>query len=279
MQKPADTMQIGTPLPVPVHVGTMGWGYTDWSGVFYPAEAASRDYIALYAGVFDAVEIDSTFYGTPRETQVKHWAKVTPTHFLFCPKVPRLITHDMRLVKVGEPLAEFVRVMRLLGPKRGPMLLQMPPDFTRSEIDSLRAFLPTLHDLSDPTARFAIEFRHRSMIGPDVSELLAEHKVSLAATDYAPMPKHFEITADFVYLRLIGRHGAFTQHRETQADRATDLQRWASILRENASHFSAAYVFCNNDYEGYSPATGNRFKALLGLPITERPQAIQGSLF
>ncbi len=264
---------------MPVRVGTMGWSYADWSGVFYPASASSRDYIALYARAFDAVEIDSTFYAAPRETQVKHWRKVTPENFLFCPKVPRLITHDLRLVNVTEPLAEFVRVMGQLGPKRGPMLLQMPPDFTRDEIGALQAFLPTLHTLGDASARFAIEFRHRSLIGPDVSALLAEHHVALACADYAYMPRRFEVTADFVYLRLIGRHGAFAQHRERQADRLPDLQRWADLLRQNQDRFTAAYVFCNDDYEGHSPATCNRFKALLGLPVTETPPETQGSLF
>jgi uncharacterized protein YecE (DUF72 family) len=269
----------GTPRANPIRVGTMGWGYVDWSGVFYPTETPSRDYIALYARSFDTVEIDSTFYATPKEAQVKHWGNLTPESFLFCPKVPRQITHDLRLVNAQEPLAEFVRVLGLLGPKRGPMLLQMPPDFTRHELDALQAFLPTLRELNDPTARFAIEFRHRSLIGSDVSALLSEHGVALANADYAPMPRRFEITADFVYLRLIGRHGAYLQHRESQADRTPDMKRWAAALRENQSRLSAAFVFCNNDYEGYSPVTANRFKALVGLPVCQPPSDAQGCLF
>lgn len=265
--------------PLPIRVGTMGWGYADWSGPFYPAEAASRDYIAFYAQTFDTVEIDSTFYGTPRETQVKQWAKVTPDGFLFCPKVPRAITHEMRLLDVTEPLAEFVRVMGLLGAKRGPMLLQMPPDFTRAEFANLQIFLPTLRAIADPDARFAIEFRHRSLIGEDVSDLLHEYNVALANADYAPMPKRFELTSDFVYLRLIGRHGAFPQHRELQADRTLDLQRWATALRTNTDRYQQAFVLINNDYEGYSPATANKVKALLDLPVRENPPPVQGSLF
>src|SRR5258708_3756498 len=102
-----------TTLP-PIRVGTMGWGYADWSGVFYPAATPSRDYIALYARAFDAVEIDSTFYGTPRESQVKNWARATPDDFVFCPKVPRLITHELRLIGAEEELKRFVEVMGTL---------------------------------------------------------------------------------------------------------------------------------------------------------------------
>lgn len=259
----------------------MGWGYEDWSGVFYPQGTDSRQYITLYAQMYRTVEIDSTFYGTPREAQVKGWAQATSADFVFCPKVPRLITHELRLVDAQEPLAEFVRVMGLLGTKRGPMLLQFPPDFTRTELPSLQRFLPVLDDIreSDGAAQFAVEFRHRSLIGSDVSSLLQSHNVALATADYAPMPRRFELTADFVYLRLIGRHGAYEHHRFSQSDRTPDLTRWANVLRENASKFSTAYVFCNNDYEGYSPLTADRMLTLLGQSVPAPPAPVQGSLF
>ena len=222
------------------------------------------------------------FYGTPRESQAKAWAQAAPDDFRFCPKVPRLVTHELRLVDAQEPLAEFVRVMGLLGRKRGPMLLQFPPDFTRQELPALERFLPVLDDIRewDAAARFAVEFRHRSLIGPDVSALLQKsHNVALAAVDYAPMPRRFELTADFVYLRLIGRHGAYPHHRASQADRTPDLARWANVLRENASRFASAFIFCNNDYEGYSPLTADRMLDLLGQSVPAAPAPVQGSLF
>lgn len=196
-------------MEIPIYVGTMGWSYADWNGIFYPNETAARDAIALYARAFQAVEIDSTFYGTPREATVKHWKTSTPNSFVFCPKVPRAITHDAGLIDVLEPLREFTRTMRLLGAKLGPMLLQMPPDFTRAELPALRDLLPVLAELQDPAVRFAMEFRHRSLLGEDVSELLRQHNVALVSADYAPMPKRFDPTADFAYLRLIGGTALF----------------------------------------------------------------------
>ena len=267
------------PLTIPVHVGTMGWSYADWNGPFYPAAGPGKQAVALYARAFDVVEIDSTFYGTPRETTVRQWVEATPPHFLFCPKVPRLITHDAGLRKVGPPLEEFVATMALLGEKRGPMLLQMPPSFTRDQLRDLTAFLPLLSQLSDKTARFAIEFRHPSLIGTDVGDLLAEHGVALVAADYPGMPKRFELTADFTYLRLIGRHGAFDHHREIQADLSANIARWTGALRANQSHLKNAYIFCNNDYEGYGPATVNKVRQNLGLTAVEKPAETQGSLF
>lgn len=271
-------------MQTPIHVGTMSWSNEDWAGgVFYPQGAASRDYIRLYAQTFDTVEIDSTFYGTPRETQALAWAQAVPDGFTFCPKVPRVITRDMRLRDVSEPLSHFVRVMGLLGPKRGPMLLQMPPDFTRQELDNLREFLPALTALlkeqNDDTARFAIEFRHRSLLTPDVSRLLADHNVALALNDYSGMPRRFELTTDWTYLRLIGRHGDYPRHDRPYGDRTPHMQTWADALRAHAPKLQSVYVQCNNDYEGYSPATANKLLQMLGLPTRANPAPAQGSLF
>ena len=277
--KTQDKKAPSEPLKIPAYVGTMGWSYADWNGPFYPAASPGKQAIALYARAFEAVEIDSTFYGTPRETTVRQWADTTPPHFLFCPKVPRLITHDAGLRKVGPPLQEFVATMALLREKRGPMLLQMPPSFTRDQLHDLQNFLPLLNQLSDKTSRFAIEFRHPSLIGTDVGDLLAEYGVALAATDYPGMPKRLELTADFVYMRLIGKHGAYDHHRSLQADRTADIARWTDALRANQSHLHAAYIFCNNDYEGYGPATVNKVRQNLGLAPIDKPPETQGSLF
>jgi uncharacterized protein YecE (DUF72 family) len=263
----------------PIHVGTMGWGYSDWSGVFYPAKTASKDYISLYSRSFDTVEIDSTFYGAPRESQVRQWRAQTPDNFVFCPKAPRQLTHDLRLVDAADMLGEFVRIMGLLGPKRGPMLLQMPPDFTRAEIGALEAFLPTLATLGDDTARFAIEFRHRSWLGADITELLQNYNVALAAVDYVIMPRRYELTTDFVYLRLIGRHGQYPKNDRLYGDRMADMQRWAEALLRSRQKYKAAYVLINNEYEGYGPETAVRMRRLLGLPDTELPREPQGTLF
>ncbi|MCW3097679.1 MAG: hypothetical protein JWL77_3297 [Chthonomonadaceae bacterium] len=267
------------PLTIPVHVGTMGWSYADWNGPFYPVAGPGKQAITLYARACDVVEIDSTFYGTPRETTVRQWVDATPPHFLFCPKVPRLITHDAGLRNVGAPLEDFVATMALLREKRGPMLIQMPPSFTRHQLPELRNFLPLLIQLSDKTARFAIEFRDRSLVGTDVADLLAEHGVALVAADYPAMPKRLELTTDFVYMRLIGKHGAFDHHRELQADRSDAIARWTGALRANQSHLQAAYIFCNNDYEGYGPGTVNKVRQNLGLSPIEKPPETQGSLF
>ena len=97
------------------------------------------------------------------------------------------------------PLGEFAHVMAGLGAKRGPMLLQMPPSFTHEQVGALRDLLPALPAACDAAARFAIEFRHRSLLTTDVFELLKEHRVAHVASDYTSMPRRFVPTTDFVF--------------------------------------------------------------------------------
>ncbi len=79
------------------YLGTVGFSYKDWDGVFYPTGTSPRNYLPRYSKIFGAVELDSTFYGTPPEDRVRQWATITPAEFKFCVKTPRQITHDMRL--------------------------------------------------------------------------------------------------------------------------------------------------------------------------------------
>ena len=89
---------------VPAYIGTIGWGYSDWNGVFYPDSVPMKQALPHYARTFNSVEIDSSFYGTPKVATVQNWAKSVPDNFIFCPKTPRLITHDLGLIDAEEPL-------------------------------------------------------------------------------------------------------------------------------------------------------------------------------
>ncbi len=266
-------------LEIPVGVGTMGWSNKDWNGVFYPEGADSKDWLSLYARAFDTVEIDSTFYGTPRETTVQNWVRATPDNFVFCSKVPKLITHDLGLRDALEPLGVFVSTMAAMGEKRGPMLFQMPPSFTYDDVPARQTLLPTLRELGDEAARFAIEFRHASLLASDVFELLKAHNIAVVAADYTGMPRRFAPTADFAYLRLIGKHGAFEKHRAVVEDKSGTVRRWADALLRHQSRFRAAWIFCNNDYEGFSPATCRSVQDALGIPTRQPAAEMQGKLF
>lgn len=252
------------------YIGTMGFGYKPWQGSFYPEKLPKAQQLPYYAGVFNALEMDSTFYGTPRVEAVQRWRALTPEGFQFCPKAPREITHDLRLAAPApDLLATFVETMRLLGDKLGPIVLQFAPDFPVAEFDNLAAFLARLPQ----DARYAVELRHRSWWGDATADLFRAHGVCWIAADYIYLPKEIRRTADFLYLRLLGRHGQFATKTHEVVDKSDDLRAWRAKI-DAVSQPEAprdVYAFFNDDFAGHAPATANRFKALLGIEVEEGP--------
>ena len=257
------------------HIGTMGFSYKQWVGPFFPAGLPARQHLSYYAERLNALEMDSTFYGTPSVSTVTRWAQVTPADFKICPKVPRIITHEKRLQDVAQETSEFLERMRLLGPKLGPILLQFPPDFSISETSALIKFLPLLpNDL-----RFAVEFRHRSWDKPETAILLQNHRLCWASVDYTYMPRRVVLTTDFVYLRFLGPRGRFPNKDREMIDRSTDLETWWQHLQPKIDEVGAAYSFFNDDFCGFAPVACNRFKEIIGLEPGEIRPLQQGRLF
>src|ERR1700747_3655178 len=79
-------------------LGTSAFTANGWQGSFYPPGMNSRDFLSYYATQFPTVEVDSTFYGCPSPNTVNNWSARTPEDFLFCVKIPQIITHDKPLV-------------------------------------------------------------------------------------------------------------------------------------------------------------------------------------
>jgi uncharacterized protein YecE (DUF72 family) len=245
------------------HLGTMGFSYRDWNGAFYPAGMPAQEYLAHYAQYFNAVELDSTFYGTPRPETVERWESSTPADFRFCAKTPREITHELRLVEAEDQMASFVDTMRLLGEKLGVILIQLAPDFTFSQIHTLAHFLRQLPQ----DVRFAVEFRHPSWHATATGQLLQNHRMSWASADYIHLPQRIYVTTDFIYVRWIGRHGRYEVRDRERVDLTPRLEAWWEDIRSRLEGVSALYGFFNNDYAGFAPATCNRFKEIVGLPV------------
>lgn len=260
-----------------MRLGTQGWSYSDWVGAFYPPETKPAGYLPFYSQVFDCVELDTTFYATPRPDLVRSWAANTPDDFRFTAKLPQIITHGKHLANCAGELDGFVAAMRLLGPKLGALLIQCPPDLHYEELPALQAFLPLLPgDVS-----FAIEFRHRSWLRDDVVDLLRQYNVAWCVIDLYYMPRLPYITADFSYMRWLGDRRQISQFDHIQIDRSEQMARWAGVMQELARSTQRIYGFYNNHYAGHSPASVNQMKALLGLPaINPSDQWIrQASLF
>lgn len=237
-----------------LRIGTSGWAYDHWrDGVFYPPEVKRGRELAHYCTLFDCVEINSSFYHTPRETTLQRWRDETPQGFLFAYKASRSITHNRKLLDVGEVVEFVLGRARILAPKLGPVLWQFSPRF-KLNLDRLADFLKLLPD----DMRHAFEFRHESWFCDEVYRLLGRHGACLVWADTPDYPLVKKLTADWVYVRL---HG----HERLYASRYTrsQLRTWARQLAPHLQAGRDVYVFFDNDAHGYAPANALELKAMM----------------
>ncbi len=229
-----------------VHVGTSGYSYPAWRGAFYPARFSPARMLPYYAERFRTVELTATFYRAPTVQAVDGWARGTPPGFVFALKVPRWITHFTRLRDPAEPLAAFLDTLAGLGPKRGPLLLQLPPNFRKdvTRLDGCLALLP-------PSVRVAVEFRHASWLDDEVYRALRARNAALCVADTADGTTPVVPTADFGYLRL--RDRAYGRKA---------LARWAAIAAR--AEWRDAFVYFKHEETGTGPALAAKLIGLLG---------------
>ena len=266
---------MGRSILVNWYLGTVGFGYKDWDGVFYPAGTPSRSYLYHYSTIFNSVEIDSTFYGTPPVDRVRRWAQAVPVGFKFCVKTPRQITHESRLEEADQVMLNFLESVRAFGEKLGAILIQFPPSLTIDRLDRVRGFLEALPSDLD----YAAEFRHVSWYCDETADMLQTENVCWVSSEYLSLPKEINRTADFLYIRWLGRHGQFKHKNQERLERRSELASWQQLLQEHLSSTRTIYGFFNNDYSGHSPSTCNRFKQMIGLPIVTPQLPQQGKLF
>ncbi len=268
-----------------VLIATQGWNYAMWVGPFYPRGTQPADFLPIYARAFRGVEVDSTFYAIPDARAIRAWRERTPSDFTFALKMPKEITHERRLADANDLLNEFLDRARELGPKLGPILLQMGPDFAPNELPALEAFVPQLpRDM-----RFAVEVRQNAWTRPDVLRsllsLLTEQNIALALSDarWIPREKMLELaerpTADFLYVRWMGPDREITDYSKLQFDRSAEIRAWADVLKRVA-HTRDVYGFFNNHFAGHSPANAREMQELLGQrPVDPATLGAQRSLF
>ena len=272
---PASEPKVERPYSLPgILLGTSAFTANGWEGSFYPLGMKSRDFLSYYATQFPTVEVDSTFYGCPSANTVSNWAARTPEDFLFCVKVPQIITHEKMLADCDSELEEFVKTMDILGPKLGPMVFQFP-SFNKWKFPKQGSFLavlvPFLKKLP-ADRKFVIEIRNKNWLDAKFADVLREHNIALALTDTSFVPRPWEmkekfdlVTADFAYVRWLGdRHGIEKQTMtwdKTVVDRTSDLENWVDLLKAmvNNKKIRKLFAFANNHYAGHGPGTVKLF--------------------
>jgi uncharacterized protein YecE (DUF72 family) len=112
-----------------------------------------------------------------------------------------------------------------------------------------------------------------------VEELLKQHGVGWVANDYEDLPVEIHKTTDFLYIRWIARHNVIPHPGYEVLDRSERLRSWLELIQANLDGIHTVFGFFDNDYAGHAPATCNRLKAMIGLPVTSSSAEEQGRLF
>jgi uncharacterized protein YecE (DUF72 family) len=233
------------------HLGTSGWSYPGWRGLFYPPDLPSQEWLEFYARHFRTVEINMTFYRLPKANLLKTWLERTPPHFLFTLKANRRITHVKKLRDVKNEVRYFYILADSLGDRLGCILFQLPPSLAR-DVALLEEFFSVL----DPAYRNVVEFRHESWFEDEVFDLLRSRNVIFCVASSSKVPRRVVETSETAYFRF---HGLTGEHRYEYSDE--ELREWAAEIGKIEA--KDCYVYFNNDYRAHAVANGRRLAALL----------------
>jgi uncharacterized protein YecE (DUF72 family) len=225
--------------PGSLRIGTSGYHYGHWRGVFYPKDLPKNEWFSHYAGRFDTVEINNTFYRLPETTTFAAWQRQAPKGFCYALKFSRYGSHIMRLKQPRETINKFLRRANRLGVFLGPILVQLPPNW-KADPDRLAAFLKA----APKEKRWAVEFRDPRWLCDEVFAILKERGSALCIHD---MIDHHPqvVTAGWVYLRFHGdRYSGCYSHRF--------LTTRAAEIRQYLTEGLDVFAYFNNDAQGYA---------------------------
>jgi uncharacterized protein YecE (DUF72 family) len=234
-----------TKTTAPILVGTSGFAYKEWKGIFYPPDLPAKKYLSFYAEQFRTTEINNTFYRMPTAKLCEGWYAEVPNDFSFTLKVSQRITHFKRLKNVDDEMNFFLQSAAGLKEKLGPLLIQLPPNF-KKDTGVLEDFLVRFA----PKGRLAFEFRHEFWFADDVYDVLRKHSTTLGVVEKEEgegpdTPR--EVTGSFVYMRL--RKGEYSK------DEMLDWAKWISS--------QTVPVYCYLKHDDSAPVLAKELLAAL----------------
>ena len=239
-----------------INIGTSGWHYQHWKGPFYPKDLPEAKMLEYYSNYFSTAEINNSFYKLPETETLEQWRKSVPDKFVYSVKASRYITHLKKLKDTGEAVLSFLARIKILRPKLGPVLFQLPPrwHFNLERLQEFAMLLPAEY-------RYTFEFRDSSWFNDRASEALVAINAAFCIYDLEGEESSHTVTADFVYVRLHGPDGAYSGNY----DNAT-LSRWASACLSWLKQGKEVYLYFDNDQAGYAVKNALELKALLEQP-------------
>ena len=237
-----------------IYVGTSGWTYPHWEKTFFPEHLSAPERLHYYAQHFSTVEINTTFYGTPRRSTVRHWREGLPKTFRFAVKGSRYITHNKKLLAPRKSSVKLFRALEPIGDITLAILFQLPPKWKFNPA-RLRAFLKKMPG----DYRYAFEFRNPTWLCEEACDILREHRAALCIYDLRGFLSPKELTTDFTYVRL---HGPQAEAYRGSYPKST-LRTWRDDLLAWKRKRKSAYVYFDNDEKAYAAGDAQKLLQLL----------------
>jgi uncharacterized protein YecE (DUF72 family) len=239
--------------PHAIRVGTSGFAYDHWDGPFYPEDLPANRRLEYYARRFSSLELNVTFYRTPRARTFTSWRDTVPDGFRFAVKASRYLTHVRRLKNPRAPVEYLMDRAGRLDDRLGPILLQLPPDMP-IDLDRLESTLAAF----GRTTRVAVEPRHESWFADEVRDLLASYGAALCLADRRGSIGAVWRTAPWPYVRL---HDG--QAHPASCYGRTALRTWTGRLIRLWPRPAEGYVFFNNDGHACAISNARLFERIL----------------
>lgn len=187
-----------------IRAGIGGWTFEPWRGVFYPEGLRQADELAYAARHVTAIEINATYYSSQKPESFAKWAAAAPEGFVFTAKASRFCTNRRVLAEAGESVAKFLgQGIVELGDKLGPILWQFAPT-KKFDPDDFAAFLALLPDKhGGMKLRHCVEVRNETFAVPEFVQLCRKRGVAICCSENEHYPLIPDVTASFVYARLL----------------------------------------------------------------------------
>ncbi len=234
-----------------IRIGTSGWVYPWWRGVFYPDKLAQREWLGYFTRHFPTVEINASFYRLQKPENFRAWRDAAPPGFLYAVKASRFITHMKRLKAEPESIKVFFDGARELGPALGPILYQLPPNMGL-DLDRLAQFVDGLPSGFD----HVFEFRNREWFTPEVRDFLDRRHLAFCIHDHSGLDVPRWATGPLAYWRFHGGRGKFGGYTDAP------LAAAANEMRRQSAAGHPVYVYFNNDGHGCAIRDARRLMAL-----------------
>jgi uncharacterized protein YecE (DUF72 family) len=226
------------------HIGCSGYYYPYWKNKFYPQGLQPKDWLNYYSSVFNTVELNGTFYRTPKLSDLQKYARVTTDTFKFSVKMSKFITHVSKLKDCKEKVKELQDLIAEgLGNKLMYFLFQMPPSFHYNE-ENLERILESVPHKSHNV----VELRHISWWNEDVKAAFKKAHITFCNIDFPGLETDFMQTTSEFYLRLHGNPELFKSSYSNEK-----LEQFYKAFPGDCKNYT---VYFNNTYyeAGYSNA-------------------------